>query len=413
MRPARRATVEVDAYGGREFTGTVDSIAAATGARFSLLPPENATGNFVKVVQRVPVKIVLDAGPGSRAPAAARHVGGADDPARDEHGEPRRMAERTRDGQPVDRRDRGDVRHLHGGARHHRRQRVAAAHRRQPVGDDRRVDVGADVVPGRQRDHPAADRLARELLRPQAPADDVGRRASRSRRSSAASRRTCRCSIALPRRSRAPPAARMQPLSQAVLLEAFPPQERGKAMGFWGLGIVVAPILGPVLGGWLTDSYSWRWVFYINLPVGIASLVMTQLYVFDPPYLARESRADRLLGHRPAGASASARCSSCSTRARRTTGSRRTSSSTLAVIVARRRWSRFIVRELTDRGAGRRPARLQGPHLRHRRVPDDDARASCSTAAWCCCRSCCRRCSAIRRCRPASRWRRAAWARSS
>jgi len=81
----------------------------------------------------------------------------------------------------------------------------------------------------------------------------------------------------------------MQPLSQAVLLEAFPPHERGKAMGFWGLGIVVAPILGPVLGGWLTDTYSWRWVFYINLPVGIVSLVMTQLYVFDPPYLRQES----------------------------------------------------------------------------------------------------------------------------
>ena len=81
----------------------------------------------------------------------------------------------------------------------------------------------------------------------------------------------------------------LQPLSQAVLLEAFPPQERGKAMGFWALGIVVAPILGPVLGGWLTDSYSWRWVFYINIPVGIASIVMTKLYIFDPPYLRRES----------------------------------------------------------------------------------------------------------------------------
>jgi DHA2 family multidrug resistance protein len=77
----------------------------------------------------------------------------------------------------------------------------------------------------------------------------------------------------------------LQPLSQSVLLEAFPPQDRGKAMGFWALGIVVAPILGPVLGGWLTDTYSWRWVFYINIPVGIASIVMTKLYVFDPPYL--------------------------------------------------------------------------------------------------------------------------------
>jgi DHA2 family multidrug resistance protein len=83
----------------------------------------------------------------------------------------------------------------------------------------------------------------------------------------------------------------LQPLSQAVLLEAFPPQDRGKAMGFWGLGIVVAPILGPVLGGWLTDSYSWRWVFYINIPVGIASIVMTKLYIFDPPYLRAEKRS--------------------------------------------------------------------------------------------------------------------------
>ena len=77
----------------------------------------------------------------------------------------------------------------------------------------------------------------------------------------------------------------LQPLSQAVLLEAFPPHERGKAMGFWGQGIVVAPILGPVLGGWLTDNYSWRWVFYINIPVGIASIVMTKLFIFDPPYI--------------------------------------------------------------------------------------------------------------------------------
>jgi DHA2 family multidrug resistance protein len=79
----------------------------------------------------------------------------------------------------------------------------------------------------------------------------------------------------------------LQPLSQAVLLESFPPDQRGKAMGFWGLGIVVAPVLGPVLGGWLTDSYSWRWVFYINLPVGILSIIMVQMFVFDPSYIKR------------------------------------------------------------------------------------------------------------------------------
>ena len=80
----------------------------------------------------------------------------------------------------------------------------------------------------------------------------------------------------------------LQPLSQAVLLESFEPHERGKAMGFWGLGIVVAPIIGPVVGGWLTDSYSWRWVFYINLPVGVASIIMTKMFIFDPPYLRRD-----------------------------------------------------------------------------------------------------------------------------
>lgn len=81
----------------------------------------------------------------------------------------------------------------------------------------------------------------------------------------------------------------LQPLSQAVLLEAFPPEMRGKAMGVWGLGVVVAPILGPVLGGWLTDTYSWRWVFYINIPIGILSVMMTKRYVFDPPYIKRGS----------------------------------------------------------------------------------------------------------------------------
>jgi DHA2 family multidrug resistance protein len=86
----------------------------------------------------------------------------------------------------------------------------------------------------------------------------------------------------------------LQPVSQAVMLEAFPASQRGKAMGFWGLGIVVAPMLGPVLGGWLTDNYSWRWVFYVNIPVGLASILMAKRYIFDPPYIQRTSaRVDK------------------------------------------------------------------------------------------------------------------------
>ncbi len=85
----------------------------------------------------------------------------------------------------------------------------------------------------------------------------------------------------------------LQPLSQAVLLEEYPPQERGKAMALFGLGIMAAPILGPTVGGWITDAYSWRWVFYINLPVGIFSLIMISMFLTDPAYMHRGSlRAD-------------------------------------------------------------------------------------------------------------------------
>ncbi len=83
----------------------------------------------------------------------------------------------------------------------------------------------------------------------------------------------------------------MQPLSQAVMLESFPPRERGKAMALWTVGIIIAPIFGPVLGGWLTDNYSWRWIFYINLPVGLVALVMIQAFIFDPSYIRRRTSA--------------------------------------------------------------------------------------------------------------------------
>jgi DHA2 family multidrug resistance protein len=85
----------------------------------------------------------------------------------------------------------------------------------------------------------------------------------------------------------------MQPLSQAVMLEAFPPRDRGKAMGLWSVGIIVAPILGPVLGGWLTDELSWRWVFYVNVPVGVLAIAMIRAFITDPPYIRRPQGIDR------------------------------------------------------------------------------------------------------------------------
>jgi len=77
----------------------------------------------------------------------------------------------------------------------------------------------------------------------------------------------------------------LQPLSQSILLESFPREKRGSAMAVFALGVVVAPVLGPTLGGWLTDQYTWRWAFYINIPIGIVATFLIMRFVKDPPYI--------------------------------------------------------------------------------------------------------------------------------
>src|SRR6266436_7566823 len=77
------------------------------------------------------------------------------------------------------------------------------------------------------------------------------------------------------------------PLSQAILRETYLPEEQGMAMAIFGMGVVLAPAMGPILGGWLTDNYGWPWVFYINVPVSIVGILMVSAFVEDPPYLQR------------------------------------------------------------------------------------------------------------------------------
>jgi len=79
----------------------------------------------------------------------------------------------------------------------------------------------------------------------------------------------------------------LQPMAQAILADTFPPQQRGLAFALYGITAVTAPTIGPTLGGWITFNYSWRWIFFINIPVGILTLLLIYRFVDDPPYLAR------------------------------------------------------------------------------------------------------------------------------
>jgi len=79
----------------------------------------------------------------------------------------------------------------------------------------------------------------------------------------------------------------LQPMAQAILADSFPPEKRGQGFGVFALATIVAPIVGPLLGGWITDSFSWRWIFYINIPVGILTALLMHRFLEDPPYIAR------------------------------------------------------------------------------------------------------------------------------
>ena len=83
----------------------------------------------------------------------------------------------------------------------------------------------------------------------------------------------------------------LQPMAQAILADTFPPAKRGLAFALYGITAIMAPTIGPTLGGWITDNYSWRWIFFINLPVGLLAVFLVMRLVEDPPFLKRTKRA--------------------------------------------------------------------------------------------------------------------------
>ena len=86
------------------------------------------------------------------------------------------------------------------------------------------------------------------------------------------------------------------PVSQAILRETFPPKEQAMAMGIFGVGVMLGPAIGPTLGGWLTDTYSWPWIFYINVPIGIINILLVMKFIEDPHYLVRQTGKVDVLG---------------------------------------------------------------------------------------------------------------------
>src|SRR3954452_8295049 len=85
----------------------------------------------------------------------------------------------------------------------------------------------------------------------------------------------------------------LAPVEQAILVDTFPPAKRASAFALYTVAIVTAPAIGPVLGGWITDNYNWRWVFLINIPIGLLSLYLTNRFVHDPPSFKEERESAR------------------------------------------------------------------------------------------------------------------------
>jgi DHA2 family multidrug resistance protein len=88
----------------------------------------------------------------------------------------------------------------------------------------------------------------------------------------------------------------LQPLTQAILVDTFPPRQRGMGMAVYGMTVVVAPVIGPTFGGWITDNHDWRWIFFINVPIGLIALALSARFITDPPYLPRRRGPARWRG---------------------------------------------------------------------------------------------------------------------
>ena len=288
MRPGQKVDIGVDAYPHLQLTGHVDSIQLGSGSRFTAFPPENATGNFVKIVQRVPVKIVIDSGldPNLPLPLGLSVVPTV-------HCEPLRPRAGDLAGKAAVRmsggiaatgamrwRPSGSVWLIAG---------VATLAPFMEILDTTIVNVSLPHIAGTLS---ASNDDATWTLTSYLVANGIvvpiagwlGRLIGRKRYFLICIAMFTVCSFLCGIATSLPQLVMfrllqglfgggLQPSQQSIILDTFEPSQRGRAFSLVAIAMIFAPIIGPTLGGWITDNYSWRWVFLINVPVGIVAFI--------------------------------------------------------------------------------------------------------------------------------------------
>ncbi len=342
MRVGQPAHVEVDAFPGVTLHGEVESFSAATGARFTLLPPDNASGNYTKVVQRVPVRIHAQGHPHRRR-AAPGHE------------------RRPRRSTPTSNRKR----RRHGDRRHPRSPRSADGPGGRPTSGSSPppwrcgallevVDTSIVNVALNEMQNSLGATLsevswvvssyavANVIILPMTAwlGDRFGKKRYFIFSLIAFTLASVLCGIAtnLPmlifaRVLQGLGGGGLLAKAQAILFETFPREEQAMAQGFFGAIVIAGPAIGPTLGGYLVTNVNWRWIFFVNVPVGIAAVFMC--LAFLPEDEERDKATDAAVdwvGHRPPDGRARARSRRCSKRGSRRTGSPRASSSSSSIL---------------------------------------------------------------------------------
>ncbi len=291
IRPGQLATVHVDAL-DLDLRGKVESIGGATGARLSVFPPENATGNYVKVVQRFPVRIVFDGGQHGLDLDSPRHE--------------RRAAGDGSVSSQAPARPAYFQTGWTGGKNPWAIALVVTLATFMEVLDTSIANVSLPHIAGDlsvTQDESTwiltSYLVSNAIILPVSGwfATKVGRKRFYMSCVALFGLSSFLCGIAPSlgwliffRVVQGLGGGGLGPSEQAILADTFPPAKRGMAFAVYGMAVVLAPAIGPTLGGFITDHFSWRWVFFINVPVAMVSLALSSRMVTDPPHLVEAKK---------------------------------------------------------------------------------------------------------------------------